>query len=240
MRPQGKYIAEHSRRGQGNRSFLAAVRESAGLLATPEDGTLESSYTLGRTTVYTFDTFTVHVSYPHAVLASGFHPAGTFFGAEYVTLWSGGSWWDAVEDWGDGLPLDGLCPVEGLHLPYAFSNFYQDSTFSFGGVTKKHIRADFDDDPALMDRFWYNVHKSEEAGGYTLAELPAFASIGPGTDVVANVMDVWMGAGLGSRVLMLDLRTGELGATVHEMATAYARREKPFGSVLVIRDRSYT
>lgn len=237
-------VADYMRRSQSAYSLQLATSEVAGLAVLPEDAELRAVYAHAGQTVYAFDGFTLKVRYPHEELVAGeAYPGGTVVGGEYLKFYYGhnrAQWWQEV-DWGyDGLPLDGICPVVGLYLPNRMVRFYQVSTWDAGGTTKKHVRADFSEDATAMDRFWYQLHLAEERCGLALADLDEFAALGPSTDVFANILDVYMRNGLGDRAIVVDSRVGELGDSVAAAALGFARREKPFGSVLVVRDLSFT
>jgi hypothetical protein len=102
--------------------------------------------------------------------------------------------------------------------------------------TRKHIRADFDNSiPDLQDRFWANVHASEERTETTLADFPALSTVTAGQEAYANMLDLYFNLLLGPRGIVLDLNTATLGDTADRAVRNFAVRETPIGSRLIIR-----
>jgi len=163
----------------------------------------------------------------------------TIIGGEkiLVTGQEGGhnsQWW-RILDWSNGYPLSG--PWEGLTIPDTIARFYwvEDWTDS-SGVTRKHIRADFDNtNTDLLDRFWQQAHDSAERTEITLVDTDELSTVDDGVDVNVNILDFYFRYLWGDRGLVVDLDTEILGDSIHRAVLAFIRRETPVGSVRLIR-----
>jgi hypothetical protein len=237
----GKYIVDYIRQSQSANSLRFALAEIAGLFITPQESMLKNVYAQQYTRVYAFEDFSVTVEYPHEELVPGTnYPAQTIIGGEHIRVYSqqdaasSAQWW-RVLDWTNGLPL--YKPFAGLVIPDRKLRFYWVSNWTDSeGNTRKHIRADFDNSmPDLQDRFWNNVHASEERTETTLADFPALSTVASGQNAYANMLDLYFNLLLGPRGIVLDLNTATLGDTADRAVRNFAVRETPIGSRLIIR-----
>jgi hypothetical protein len=105
------------------------------------------------------------------------------------------------------------------------------------GNTRKHIRADFSpSQPTLQDRFWQHVHTAEQRTQLTLADTPELAAVEDGADVRVNMLDFYFRNLFGSRGIVVDLRTDELGDKIDRAVRSFIRREAPVGSLVIVRN----
>jgi hypothetical protein len=237
----GKHVINYIRQTQSADALRLALCEVAQLQILPEDAQLEQVYATGRYTVYTFANFNIVVKYKHEALIVGVtYPAGTVIGSEYIKVYSQQAgvpeqWW-RVLNWTDGLPMSGV--FTGLVIPDALVRYYwvedwEDSD----GNTRKHIRADFSpSQPTLQDRFWQHVHTAEQRTQLTLADTPELAAVEDGADVRVNMLDFYFRNLLGSRGIVVDLRTDELGDKIDRAVRSFIRREAPVGSLVIVRN----
>lgn len=242
----GKYIVNYIRQSQSAETLRLALSEIANLSILEEDSVLQHKYynVFTEQTVYTFNTASFVVDYDHTALTVGtVYPKHTVIGEEYIRVTSRQAgdpeqWW-RILDWTDGLPMGG--PWEGLRIPDALVRYYWVSDWVDSlGATRKHIRADFDNtdaaDIALQNRFWQQVHDSEERTEITLVDTDELSAVDDGVDESVNMLDFYFRNLYGDRGIVIDLRTGELGDKAHRAVMNFARREAPIGSAVLIRE----
>lgn len=236
----GENIIKYIRENQSATALRLALCEVAHLVILPQDSVLQAAHEDGKKTVYTFNNFNCVVRYTHDALTVGeTYPAGTIIGGEYIKVYSATSgnaeqWWRKL-DWSDGLVLTG--PFAGLTIPDRIVRFYWVSDWTdTTGTTRKHIRADFDDsDTALLDRFWQQIHDSEERTERTLTDVSELSTVDEGVDVNLNILDFYFRQIYKDRGVVIDLRTAELGDRIDRAVNSFLRRELPVGSIPIKR-----
>jgi hypothetical protein len=228
------HVAHYNRDNQSARSFELAIAQACGMTVCPEDTRVQLVQALGRGKRYVFDGFSLDVPYAHEALVAGSLLEKHTVIGNHVKVYSGNdsSWYKAL-DWSEGLSLDGLCPVKGLTVPDA--QIRVDTAVE--GVDF-HARPHLQGEEAALARYWAYLQRNEELTGVHLNEVVGLTSL---SDVLyMNGLDLFMQTMIGNRAVVVTLRTRDLGSLYHKRALAFIQREKPVGSIVIIKEYTYT
>lgn len=224
LRAPGKHVAHYLRESQSTGAFRKAALEVAGLQMIPADATLQDIKVSGDLTRYVFPDFVVDVDYPHTALSIGsFYERDAVVGdAVQVYGPAAGSWWRAF-DWTAGLSLDGLCPFSGLLVPDQLTKFYYDGGARFDMVGLK----------STQDLFWACIRQNEADTGIALNAVIGLAD--PASTLFLNPLDVLFQYLLGTRAIVIRIKTDLLGDLRVRNLEAFINRERPMGSLTIIQ-----
>ena len=233
MTSSGKFVAQYYRDSQNPGSFRKAIAEAAGLSVMLWDSRLDEVTTFGRYTYYRFTEGLIITDYPHTLMPADTHyPEGTIIGGGVKTYAQpqGGGWgWFRELDWSAGLPLDSLTPFKGLTVPDQPCRAFSVAETA-GNV---HARIQLQGDQDTQDRYWAHVAQGEITTGNYLNSVVGLSST---SDVkFINPMDIYWEYFLAQRVIVIELQTATMGDYWHKRALNFIAREKPCGSIVLIR-----
>lgn len=225
-----KDVAAYYRGLATTAAFEKAVATAAGLVVTPQKGTVNrvTRSTSGEYS-YAFDWGVLHIPYEHAPLELySVLEAGTIIGGA-VRVFTGTStyaWWRET-DWSKGISMDAFCPVKGLTIPDAIVR-----CDAVDETADKHARLHLTGQDNDLERYWTHVKSSELLTGNYLNAVVGLADL---DDVkFFNGIDFFFKHLLGDKSLVVELHTEALGGYYHQRALEFIRREKPVNLVTII------
>ena len=233
MISSGQFVAQYYRGSQNPGAFRKAIAEASGLVVLPWDGFLQEVATFGRYAYYRFDTGLLVTDYPHtAMAANAFYAKGTIIG-DGVKVYSqpqGGGWgWFRQLDWSAGLSLDGLTPFDELKVPDQPCRAYA-TTETDGNI---HARIQISGDQATQDLYWKYVETAENITGNYLNSVVGLSSV---NDVkFVNPLDIYWQYFLSKNAIVIELQTAAMGDYWNKRALSFIAREKPCGSIVILR-----
>jgi len=212
-------------------AYQLAIAEAAGLTVIEGDGeVLFVNEDAQGAVTYVIGSAVYRVAYRHTLLTLGQRVlAGTIVGGgvEVLRRDTDAMWYRNV-NWGSGLSLDALCPVQGVTV--------QDSTVSATVVSVTGgIRVEFPllGSPAAVAAYWAHVRRMEDITGIMVADaLPSLTAIDDATPV--NPMEFFMTNMLGAYLIPVRIQLQDVSTNMQHRAEDFARANAPTGGVVVL------
>lgn len=235
LKTPGYYVTDYYRNTQSPKALQLALAEIAGIPIISEDSILKTKTKLiNGTIVYEFENQILHVpaSIEHTELEiTTFYEAHTILG-DYIQVTNVAdanfSWFQSL-NWVNGLSLDNICPIAGLTVPNAIIKI--DTVEATGG--QNHYRPHIQGDAADLTTYWGLIKNAEiQTGNFLEDVLPAPH---PGTKYVHG-LGFYFQHILSPAALIIDLKTADLGTTIHNSVLAFISREMPITAIPIIRD----
>ncbi len=220
-------VARYYRSNQTAVQFQKAIAVAAGYVVLQFTGTLQAR--IGD--LYVFDTGVVRVPYVHDLLTVGtLYPEGTVVGGMVtVTASTGGVWWRNL-DWSQGLSLDSLIPFQGLSVPDS-NQLVSTTTQSTVRSGKYHVSAPLVGSATVQEKFWAHQAAAEDRCNVFISTALGLTA---GTSININLVDLFFQY-LGHKALIIDLKLEADSTDYHARALRFIAREKPVGSLPIIR-----
>lgn len=232
----GTHVANYYRARQTPDTLFLAMAEIAGLSIMPADGVLQRVVDSGVSRTYIFNTCSVTTNYEHTAIPVGTQVLKDTVIGDYIKLATNTSssphWYNNLE-WYPGLLLDGLCPFKGLVIPDSICRFY-----GVGSSDDVHVRIDGLMGAAdIKEKFWAEIRRYEQSSGLFLNAAVSLAD--ESDEKYLNALQFYFEQMLGTRGLVIDLKTEMLGESTHRRVKDFIKREIPLGVVPIIRDMEY-
>jgi hypothetical protein len=228
----GLNVVNYYRVSQSPLAFEKALAEACGLFVSPFDGVVTKIVDGPDFVFYSVGNNTMIVDYPHTrlLLGESVRKGQIIGGAIEVAVKPPGapSGWYRAFDWSEGLSLDALCPVKGLVVPD--KPVLVTGTDAGGGNI--HARMSLQGSQEALETYWAHVAFSEKACNKYLNSIIGLTS--ESDTKVVNPLNIFFDYLLGDRVLLIGLKTEEMGTYWHRRALEFIRREKPTGCLPVV------
>jgi hypothetical protein len=250
----GHHVINYYRSKQTSSYFERAIAEAIGLSIMPFTSVLREVIPYCDGYYYIFDDGGFLADYDHPPLIKGeLYEEGLVIG-ELVKIHAktnmDKNWYRAV-DWSEGLMFKGLTRFfPDLIIPDEVRRIQAAELSGIPGAPlfNDYPQLHFDiDGPAFqVERFWTKLWETERLFhakyGVWLKDVVSevtqtapISSVGDTRDV--NLLDLYFQAYLQERAMIIELRTQHLGGR-HKVALNFINREKPTGSVVMIRDKT--
>ena len=226
-------IATYQRGAQTPSTFLRALARACNFQVAPAASMVHEVMRGGGRFFYGFDWGIIAVDYPHEKLHVGDSVvAGEIIGQPISmrsAINSNSAWWAAL-DWSDGLSLDGLCAFPGLTAPNEPRRAY-----AVDEDDDVHVRIDLDGPTDQQDLFWASVKRNELLTGNYLNAVVGLSSI---SDVkFVNPLRLMFEYLLGACGIVITRRNvGQWSGSNRARFENFVSREKPLGSIIMVRD----
>lgn len=229
-------VADFYRNNFSPANWLAAAACAGGLGLFTTNGVIRSVVPLENGgSLYVTDDEIVTVDYPHPGLSVNDQVmAGQIVGdvlRMYQAKDRDASWWWSL--FPDGLPLDGLVNYEGLKIPAGACAV----TFAGWSPTgRPHVTIKLDGPSSRLDALWENIRLQEVATGRWVFDAVGLPTPDPDTPVGTTLGSVdgiawYMRNILGSRCVVIALRTSVLGQYRTERVRRFLYEQRPLGMI---------
>ncbi|NDB65853.1 MAG: hypothetical protein EB168_09325 [Euryarchaeota archaeon] len=218
-----KFVTRYARVSQSPGDFALAAASVGGLEIVPKNSVLRHKVVQRDRTVYTFEDFVMHVTYPHTELTEGVrYTKGHIIGDGLKLNHHTGAdphWWRKINFRG-GLSLGTLAGKKGVTVPDKHVRAWLDG---------KHLRLALEGAPDEVTAYWDSVAAVEDATGTYLNDL---VQLEAGQETQLNALDLFFEGFLDLKTIILEIDAG----TVTDLSALlrFIDTNKPVGSLTLV------